>query len=103
MAGLKASLGPFDILDRFEFLAGYDSGYKAKPAPDKVHAFADQLDLAAREIMVVGDNLHDLDMGRSAGAGLVVGVLTGTSGHDELAPHADHVLEDITHLESVLA
>mgnify|MGYP002044978498 CR=1 FL=1 len=28
---------------------------------------------------MVGDNTHDLEMGRAAGAGLVVGVLTGSS------------------------
>jgi phosphoglycolate phosphatase len=50
----------------------------------------------------VGDNLHDLEMGRAAGAGLVVGVLTGTSEHGDLAPFADRVLESIVELEALL-
>jgi phosphoglycolate phosphatase len=56
----------------------------------------------AAEVCVVGDNLHDLEMGRAAGAGLVVGVLTGTSEHGDLAPLADRVLESIVALEALL-
>jgi phosphoglycolate phosphatase len=51
---------------------------------------------------MVGDNLHDLEMGRRAGAGLVVGVLTGNSGRGELATCADHVLDSIEQLEALL-
>jgi phosphoglycolate phosphatase len=51
---------------------------------------------------VVGDNMHDLEMGRGAGAGLLVGVLTGTSGEADLAPLADHVIADITLLSALL-
>jgi phosphoglycolate phosphatase len=47
---------------------------------------------------MVGDNTHDLEMGRAAGAGLVVGVLTGSSKTPDLAPLADLVLPDITGL-----
>jgi phosphoglycolate phosphatase len=54
------------------------------------------------DVAVVGDNLHDLDMGRRAGAGLVVGVLTGNSERADLTAHADHVLESIVELEGVL-
>jgi phosphoglycolate phosphatase len=41
-------------------------------------------------------------MGRRAGAGLVVGVLTGNSERADLSGHADHVLESIVELEGVL-
>ena len=65
---------------------GYDSVAKTKPAPDLVHAFAAAVGLAAAEIAVVGDNLHDLDMAKAAGAGLAIGVLTGNSSRTDLAP-----------------
>jgi phosphoglycolate phosphatase len=41
-------------------------------------------------------------MGRAAAAGLVVGVLTGTSGRADLAALADHVLDSILEIESLL-
>ena len=90
------------LLELFDFLAGYDSGHGTKPAPDMVHAFGRETGLSVGEIAVVGDNLHDLVMGRAAGAGLVVGVLTGTGGREELATLADHVLDGITGLGALL-
>lgn len=97
------SLGEFGVRERLDYIAGYDSGFGSKPGPGMVHGFADKLGLAASEILVVGDNLHDIDMGRSAGAGMVVGVLTGTSTREDLAPHADHVLDSIEELPHLIA
>jgi phosphoglycolate phosphatase len=67
-----------------------------------VHGFCAATGLTAAEVAVVGDNLHDLEMGRSAGAGLVVGVLTGTGEHADLSAHADYVLRSIVELEALL-
>ena len=50
------------------------------------------------EIAVIGDNLHDIDMGRSAGAGLTIGVLTGTSTAADLAGHADRIYPGIAEM-----
>jgi phosphoglycolate phosphatase len=46
----------------------------------------------------VGDSAADLAMGRSAGAGLVVGVLTGVGRRDDLAPLADVVIASVAEL-----
>ena len=58
--------------------------------------------LDPHEVAVVGDNNHDLHMGRSAGVGLTVAVLTGTGSQQSLAAASDHCLNDITELETVL-
>jgi phosphoglycolate phosphatase len=102
-AGIEATLTPFDVLGHFSFLAGYDSGHGVKPGPGMVHAFCRSSGLRPVEVAVVGDNLHDLHMGRAAGAGLVIGVLTGTGERDILAEQADHVLESIAGIEALLA
>ena len=39
-----------------------------------------------------------MEMGRAAGAGLLVGVLTGTSERHELEPLAHHVLDSVVEL-----
>lgn len=101
-AGAEASLAPFGVLDQLDFIAGYDSGHGAKPGAGMVEAFCAAEALSPDTIAVVGDNLHDLEMGRRAGAGLVVGVLTGTSSHAELAADADHVLDSIAEIEALL-
>ncbi len=100
--GAHETLGPFGILELFDFVAGYDSGHGAKPGPGLVNGFMATTGLREHEVMVVGDNLHDLHMGRSANAGCVIGVLTGTSERQHLTPHADYVLGDITEIEAVL-
>lgn len=89
------------IADRFDFVAGYDSGYGAKPDPGMCRAFADAHDLAPDTVVMVGDSTHDLQAGRAAGM-QVVAVLTGTATHDDLAPFADAVLPDIGHLPAWL-
>ncbi|GAB4370115.1 MAG: HAD family hydrolase [Kiloniellaceae bacterium] len=97
-----ASLAPFGVVDHFAFVAGFDSGYGAKPGPGMVEAFCAATGLAPETVAVVGDSLHDLEMGRQAGAGLLVAVLTGTGGRDDLARHAHHVLDSIADLEALL-
>ncbi|MGH2523255.1 MAG: HAD family hydrolase [Anaerolineales bacterium] len=52
--------------------------------------------------MIVGDALADLQMGRAAGVGLVVGVLTGASSAELLEPLADKVLESVEDLVTLL-
>ena len=98
-AGAKATLAAFDVLPRCDYVVGYDSGFGCKPGPGMVHGFCERLGISPSEVMVVGDNSHDLEMARAACAGLSVGVLTGTSKEAELAPLADWILPDIEGIE----
>ena len=100
--GILNTLQSFDVLDHFDFLAGYDSGHGIKPEAGMVLAFCQQMQLAAEDVVVVGDNRHDIEMGRNAGAGLCVGVLTGTSTRDDLEDIADIVFDDISALPAAL-
>jgi phosphoglycolate phosphatase len=102
-AGTEASLAPHGNLPRFDFLAGADSGYGAKPGPGMVLAFCKTTGLAPPEVAVVGDAVHDLAMGRAAGVGLTVGVLSGTSGREDLAALADVIVESIADLPVLAA
>lgn len=85
------------VADLFDFVAGSDSGYGAKPAPGPLLAFADRIGAEPAEVVMIGDSRHDLVAGRAAGM-KTAGVLTGLAGQDELAPLADVVLPDIGHL-----
>jgi phosphoglycolate phosphatase len=88
--------------EAIEFVAGYDSGHGGKPEPGMVLAFARHLGVAPDQIAMVGDSLHDLEAARAAGA-LAVAVLSGPAGREELAPHADHVVDDIEALPALFA
>ena len=85
-----------------DFVAGYDSGHGTKPQPGMVLGFCHAIGLTPERVAVVGDNNHDLHMGRNAGAGLRVAVLTGTGSKDSLAADSDYCFDDITGLESLL-
>jgi phosphoglycolate phosphatase len=51
---------------------------------------------------MVGDNRHDLEMGRAGGVGLNVGVLSGTGTRETLLPLADVVLNSVSDLPAYL-
>ena len=97
-AAARASLAALGFASYLPHVFGYDAVPQPKPAPDLVHAFADVTGIPPAEIAVVGDNSHDLEMARAAGAGVAVGVLSGTSDHEHLAPLADVVLDSIRDL-----
>ena len=90
------------MLRQFDFLAGYDSGHGVKPEAGMVLAFCEQMEPCGGTVVVVGDNRHDIEMGRNAGAGLCVGVLTGTSTRGDLEDIADIVFDDIAALPAAL-
>lgn len=96
-----AHLREAGVAERFDFIAGFDSGYGAKPSPRPLLAFADHVGCAPETVLMVGDSTHDLIAGRSAGM-RTLGVLTGTALTEDLAPLADAVLPDIGHIPAWL-
>ncbi|MFW2588044.1 HAD family hydrolase [Sagittula sp. SSi028] len=93
----RAHLGTAGVLEQFDFVAGADSGFGAKPAPGPLLAFAHAKGLPPQQVVMVGDSQHDLAAARAAGM-RGVGVLTGMAGRDELGALADVVMPDIGHL-----
>lgn len=75
-----------------------DDGIDTKPAPDAVIAICAALGVPPAATVVIGDSPMDMRMGRSAGAGLVIGVLSGVGPREVLAPLADRVLPSIKEL-----
>jgi phosphoglycolate phosphatase len=101
-ASAHDTLAELDLGEHLGFVCGCDSGHGEKPEPGMVHAFAAHAGLPPASIVMVGDSPRDLAMGRAAGAGLCVGVLTGASPREALAPLADHVLDTVLGLEALL-
>lgn len=90
------------IQHHFDFIAGYDSGFGAKPEPGQLLGFCDATGVSPADTVMVGDSLHDLIAGRAAGMA-TVGVLTGIADTEELTDHADIVLNDIRGIAGWLA
>jgi len=85
----------------FDFVCGADSGYGLKPEAGMARAFCAACGVQPAQVMVIGDSPKDLSMGRAAGAGLTVGVLTGAHTADDLTS-ADRVLSSIAELPVLL-
>ena len=91
------------VRELFSAVIGYDSVVNPKPAADPVHLVCAMFGLEPQEALVIGDNVHDLEMAHNAGAGAAVGVLTGTATRDDLSSLADAVLDSIADLPAWLA
>jgi len=99
---IRRMVESFGIAGHIDFIAGYDSGFGTKPQPGMMLAFCKAVGLQPAEVAMVGDNNHDMHMGRAAGAGLNLAVLTGTGTRQTLSLLADHCLEDITALPDII-
>ncbi len=98
---LVESLGWTDVADLVLCSSDVDRG---RPHPDLVLTAALRLSVSAmRRVAVAGDTVNDLLAGTNAGAGMVVGVLSGAHGVAELgrAPHT-HLLSTVADLPEVL-
>ncbi|WP_299474589.1 HAD family hydrolase [uncultured Roseibium sp.] len=102
-AAIRAFLEGSGLAPKFEFVTGYDTGHGPKPEPGMVLGFASAIGLPPAKIAVVGDNMHDIDMAKAAGAGLTIGVLTGTSAQEDLETHADIILPSASDLPRCLS
>jgi phosphoglycolate phosphatase len=76
---------------------GDDDG-PTKPDPRTVLSLAAQVGVPVDRVALVSDTPADLDMARAAGVGRVVGVRSGITDGEELAPHADVLLSSVGEL-----
>ena len=101
-ASIRRTVEVLGLSRHISFIAGYDSGHGPKPEPGMVNAFAAHLDLTAADIAMVGDNGHDMEMARAAGAGAAIAVLSGTGTRDTLAKIADICVGSVAELPDLL-
>ncbi|MFQ5577973.1 MAG: HAD family hydrolase [Anaerolineae bacterium] len=97
-APTKAMLHQFGAAALVDALVCADDGLPIKPAPDMILTLCRRFNISPAQTAMVGDNLPDMQMGRAAGAGLVVGVLSGVGSAADLAPHADLLLGSVAEL-----
>ncbi len=94
-AAVETMLAALGVASLVDALICADDGVPIKPAPDMVLTVCSRLAVSCAKTVVVGDNVPDLQMGRAAGAGLALGVLSGVGTREMLTPHADILLPNI--------
>jgi phosphoglycolate phosphatase len=97
-APTEATLHALGVRNDVSALACGDDGVGVKPDPRMLLAICEVLRVAPARTAMIGDTLADLTMARNAGAGLVIGVLSGIDDPDRLAPAADLILPSIADL-----
>lgn len=94
----EETLRALGIREAVAAMACGDDGVGVKPDPRMVLAICEAVGVAPARTAVVGDSVVDLQMGRGAGAGRVIGVLSGIGDADHLTPLADLVLPSVAGL-----
>jgi phosphoglycolate phosphatase-like HAD superfamily hydrolase len=99
----QAMLRAFGVSHLVNTMVCADDGIAAKPAPDMVTTICARLYIKPSKAIVVGDTVADLQMARSAGAGYVIGVLSGVGSLTNLTPLADMLLDTVDTLQDSFA
>jgi phosphoglycolate phosphatase-like HAD superfamily hydrolase len=99
-APTQAMIEAFDIEEYLTTMVCADDGIPVKPAPDMVLTICQRMNVDPSKVMVIGDTTADLKMARAAGAGLVVGVLSGVSASSDLIRYADVLIESVDELHA---
>lgn len=97
----RAQLDYADMLQYFDFLKGYDSGYGAKPGTGMAVAFFELMEMEPENVVMVGDSIHDMNFARDAGM-VAIGISTGPLPGEELFPHADFSIDSMDELPGLL-
>jgi phosphoglycolate phosphatase-like HAD superfamily hydrolase len=90
-----ATLQALGVAPLIDAVACGDDGRPIKPAPDAILALCAQLGISPARAAMVGDTAADMRMGRAAGAGLNVAVLSGVGSAELLGPLADVLLPSV--------
>ncbi|EDO47734.1 predicted protein, partial [Nematostella vectensis] len=83
-------------------VCGDDEISKPKPAPDNALNICRNLNVCPTKTVVIGDTTADTGMGRSAGLGLTVGVLSGAGSRKSLEKDSDVVVDSVNELLGII-
>ncbi|MBY0598095.1 HAD family hydrolase [Bacillus bingmayongensis] len=88
-------LKQYQLESFFDCIVASDTFPAQKPDKQIVEAFCEKFSLDSSEVAVVGDTPTDLHLAKNSGACYAIGVLSGTSDLQTLAPLADIVLDSV--------
>ena len=90
------------IFDLFDYIVGADMVENEKPDPEMILKSVDVLKTDTEKTALVGDSIVDMEMGRRANVGLVVGVLEGgVATRRDLEKNADVVIETVRDIRPI--
>lgn len=92
-----STLSYLGIGDLFDFVIGSDMVKEDKPHPEMLLTVIDRVGKSAEKTAFVGDTVTDMEMGKKAGVGLVVGAVRGgITPREHIAELADVVIDTVS-------
>jgi len=92
-------MNELNLKDYVDAYVSSDCVLNSRPHPAMIHRLMDELNIPnVAHVGKVGDTVIDLQEGRNAGCGLVLGVLSGGTPIEDLTPYSHAVLPDITEI-----
>ena len=86
-----------------DYVVCADMVEKDKPDPEMIFKTLDALKVEKDRSVMVGDSIVDMEMGRRAGVGLVIGVLEGgIADRKVLSEKADVVIDSVRDIEAIV-
>ena len=90
------------VTDLFEFVIGIDDVVNVKPDPEPVLLAIEKLGVAKEDVMMIGDNYHDIEAGQNAGV-KTAGVAWSIKGEEFLKQYnPDYILQHMTDLFAIV-
>jgi len=90
------------IHDLFDYIIGADMVENDKPHPDMIDKIVEALKVNKAKTVMVGDSITDMEMGKRANVGLVVGVLEGgIASKEDLQKIGDVVIDSVRAIKVV--
>ncbi len=96
-----AQLGQRNFHLYFDFIAGFDSGFGAKPEIGMAEAFARKININLNEIVMLGDSIEDMKFAKTAGM-TAIGISTGPLPACDLSAYADHMIDSLDELQPLI-
>ncbi len=96
-ASTTSCLRALGIDDLFDCLLTDDGIHPAKPDPHHMRVFCERFGLLPSEVLMVGDTLTDMAFAENSGAH-AIGIAKTEADARILAPHAEHILRDVSHI-----
>jgi len=99
---IKRGLSIMGANDYFEFLVGTEDVKNVKPDPEPVLLAIEKLGVSKEDVMMIGDNHHDILAGKNAGV-KTAGVAWSLKGEEYLKEfNPDYILQHMSDLLSIV-
>ncbi|MDW0111030.1 pyrophosphatase PpaX [Sporosarcina aquimarina] len=99
---VQKGLDLLQLSDLFETIVGLDDVQHPKPDPEPLLLAMKRLNVQKEEVLMVGDNFHDIQGGKNAGV-LTAGVAWSLKGEEFLSTfNPDYMLKHITDLYEII-